>query len=487
MSDKHEIYHRTLSFLLGAALREALPERKVYAGYLLGGSYCYTFTHKAKLLEQEIDSLKAEMRRLIEQDIEIQSYNLNYAEALAYFEKDGQGDAALLLRQRGRALVRVNRLKDFITLYSEPLLPRTGLVSLFDILPCYGGFCLTFPREYGGGFREKIPENPKAFSVYHEYMKWGRITGVHSAGCINKIIAEGTIKEFIRINEAFQAKKLSTAADEIYKRQDEIKVVLIAGPSSSGKTTTSKKLSMHLKVLGIKAIEISLDDYYLHPDKAPKDENGQPDLECLEALDVDYLNKQLLDILDGKETTLPIYDFKTKTRRQGGTIRLNARREVLVIEGIHGLNDALTPQIKAKNKFKLYVSVFSQLGLDGHNRVSACSNRLLRRIVRDRQFRGASAQRTLAMWESVQRGAEKYILRFEDSADAVFNSAFDYEIPVLKCYAEPLLREIKPGDSEYGEAERLLDFLDNFTALPPQFVPGESILREFIGGSDFKY
>ncbi|MDR2098020.1 MAG: nucleoside kinase, partial [Spirochaetaceae bacterium] len=208
---------------------------------------------------------------------------------------------------------------------------------------------------------------------------------------------------------------------------------------------------------------------------------------CLEALDVDYLNKQLLDLFAGKEVTLPVFDFKTHERKEGKTIMLDSRREILVVEGIHGLNDALTPHIKAENKFKLYVSVLSQIGIDDHNRVSARDNRLLRRIVRDRQFRGMSAQRTMSMWESVQRGAEKYIFRFENSADAVFNSALDYEIPVLKCYAERLLREIKPEDAVYGEAERLLDFLDNFAVLPPQFVPGGSILREFIGGSDFKY
>ncbi|MDR0663370.1 MAG: nucleoside kinase [Spirochaetaceae bacterium] len=487
MSHKSEIYRRTLSFLVAAALREALPSRGVYAGHLLGGSYCYTFACAANVSERETDRLKEEMQRLIERDIEIRTFSLNYSEALAYFEKNGQEDTALLLRQRGKDTVKVNQLNDFLTLYGGPLLPRTGLVSLFDIIPCREGFFLDFPKEYGGGFTEKNPEVSKAFSVYKEYMKWGRITGAHSAGHVNRIIAEGRVKEFIRINEAFQAKKLSAIADEIYKRRDDIKVVLLAGPSSSGKTTTAKQLSTHLEVLGIRAINISLDDYYLHPDKAPKDENGQPDLECLEALDVDYLNKQLLDLLDGKEATLPVYDFKTRTRAQGRTIRLGARREVLIIEGIHGLNDALTPQIKAENKFKLYVSALSQIGLDGHNRVSSSDNRLLRRIVRDRQFRGMSARRTLAMWESVERGAEKYVFRFENSACALFNSAFDYEIPVLKCYAEPLLREIKPGYPEYVEAERLLYLLDNFTALPPQFVPGESILREFIGGSDFKY
>ncbi|MDR1256255.1 MAG: nucleoside kinase, partial [Spirochaetaceae bacterium] len=257
--------------------------------------------------------------------------------------------------------------------------------------------------------------------------------------------------------------------------------------SSSGKTTTAKRLSIYLKVRGIEAVVISLDDYYLHPDNVPKDENGKPDFECLEALDVDYLNRQLLDLFDGKEITLPVFDFKTHIRGEGRTISLGDRRKALVMEGIHGLNDALTPQIAAENKFKIYVSVLAQIAVDSHNRVSVRDNRLLRRIVRDNQFRGASARHTLATWDSVQRGAKKHIFRFENGADAVFNSALDYELPVLKCYAEHLLRGIEPETPEYAEAERLLNLLDNFNILPAQTVPGTSILREFIGKSDFKY
>jgi uridine kinase len=482
-----EIYRRTMIFVVAAAVHAALPRRAVYSGHSLSGAYYYTFTHGPQASEDEITALKTEIRRLIELDAEIRAVEINFGEAVEYFEKNKQKDTALLIRQRGNAFVKVNTLNGFTCLYCAPLLNRAGLLpSSFDVSLYREGFLLRFPPPGGGTIRE-FTENPKIFSAYNEYKKWGRITGVRSAGHINKLIEDGAIDEFIRLNEAFHAKKLIEISDEIYARRGSVKLVLIAGPSSSGKTTTAKRLSVYLKVFGIEATIISLDDYYMHPDKAPKNENGQPDLECLEALDVDYFNTQMLELFDGKEVTLPAFDFKTGLRGEGRKIRLGKRRETLIVEGIHGLNGALTRQIAAENKFKIYVSVLTQAGVDSHNRVSAGDNRLLRRIVRDNQFRGTSALRTLAVWDSVQRGAEKHIFRFEGSADAVFNSSLDYEMPVLKFCAEHLLRGINPQTAEYGEAERLLAILDNFNVLPPQAVPSDSILREFIGGSCFKY
>jgi uridine kinase len=331
-------------------------------------------------------------------------------------------------------------------------------------------------------------DNHHLFSVYSEQKKWGRIVGVHSVGLLNRMVSNRTIRDYIRIAEAFQEKKLAEIADRIYERRDDVKAVLIAGPSSSGKTTSAKRLSIALKVLGIEPIAISLDDYYVGTDKTPLDEKGQPDFECLEALDVPYLNQQLLSLLAGEEVVLPLFDFKLGKRKEEGgrKIRLD-RRTMLIIEGIHGLNDALTPQIKRETKFKLYVSALTQLNLDDHNRIPTSDNRLLRRMVRDYQFRGAGATRTFNMWPSVQRGERKHIFPFQNGADAAFNSALDYELAVLKFYAEPLLRSVKPGMKEYSEASRLLSFLENFAPIPPQYVPGTSILREFTGESEFKY
>jgi uridine kinase len=284
-----------------------------------------------------------------------------------------------------------------------------------------------------------------------------------------------------------QNKKIAAIADSIAERAGSVKVILLAGPSSSGKTTTAKKLSIQLRVMGFEPLAISLDDYFMDRERTPKDEKGEYDFECLEALDVEYLNEQLVALFGGQEIELPAFDFKSGTRRASGKrIALGGRR-ILVLEGIHGLNDELTPRVPKDQKFKVYVSALTQLNLDDHNRVSTTDNRLLRRMVRDYNFRGHSAEATLKMWPSVQRGERKHIFPYQNSADAAFNSAHDYEIGVLKIYAEPLLRTVKPTCREYSEARRLQSFLDAFTPIPAQSVPGDSILREFIGDSEFKY
>jgi uridine kinase len=349
------------------------------------------------------------------------------------------------------------------------------------------GFLLRFPGFGKGKTIDSFKDSPGLFSVYREYKRWGRIVGVHAVGHLNRMVADRTFRDYIRIAEAFQAKKIAEIADKIFRRRDTVKVILIAGPSSSGKTTTAKRLSIQLRVMGMVPVPVSLDDYYLNPDRAPKDEKGRPDLECLEALDVPYLNQQLVALLEGEEVDIPIFDFKTGTRKvRGKPIRLDDH-SILIVEGIHGLNDALTPQIEAEKKFKLYVSALTQLNLDDHNRIPTGDNRLIRRMVRDYQFRGTVAIKTLQMWPSVQQGEWKHIFPFQDEADAAFNSALDYELAVLKVYAEPLLRSVKPTMPEYAEAVRLLAFLENFASIPPQYVPGTSILREFIGESEFKY
>jgi uridine kinase len=281
---------------------------------------------------------------------------------------------------------------------------------------------------------------------------------------------------------------MSEIANQIYEKRDKIKMVLIAGPSSSGKTTSAKKLSIELMVSGLKPIAVSLDDYYRGTANTPKDENGEPDYECLEALDVPYLNEQLQSLYRGEEVTLPSYEFKTGERVKSGgeKIRLT-EQNILIVEGIHGLNDALTYSIDRSTKFKLYISALTQLNLDDHNRIPTSDNRLLRRMVRDSQFRGMTAAGTIKMWPKVQAGERKHIFSFQNTSDTAFNSALDYELSVLKYYADPLLRAVKPSMVEYAEAVRLLSFLENFTPIPPQYVPGTSILREFIGDSEFKY
>lgn len=481
------MYRRSLSFLLALAARDVFPNRNLYVGHSLGHSYYYSFGDEQPPTAEEIDRLEKTMKALVAEDIPIRFFYLSYADALRYFTETGQTDTALLLEQRSEALVPVNECRGFMDLCIAPLLPRTGLMEVFGLLPYEQGFLLRYPPTGWPLKLAELEKNTKLFAVYKEYKKWGRIVGVHAVGNLNTLVANRKIKDFIQIAEAFQAKKLAEIADQIYERQDKVKMVLIAGPSSSGKTTTAKRLAIQLKVLGIDPIPISLDDYYVNHDKTPLDEEGKPDYECLEALDVEYLNEQLLALFRGEEVEIPSYDFKSGMRRSGGRKIKMGSRSMLIVEGIHGLNDRLTPHIPREQKFKLYVSALTQLNLDDHNRVSTSDNRLIRRMVRDYQFRGNSAQGTLRMWPSVQRGEKKHIFPFQESADVAFNSALDYELSVLKVYAEPLLRSVKPTMPEYGEAVRLLSFLENFAPIPSHYVPGQSILREFIGESEFKY
>ncbi|MDR3337643.1 MAG: nucleoside kinase [Treponema sp.] len=481
------VNRRSLAFVLSASARELFPGRSLLIGHSLGSSYYYTFQDGKKTPAREIKALSAKMEELISADLPISAELLSYTEAAELFEKQGQDETVILLERRNEPVIWINRIGDFVNLYIEPLLPRTGILSVFELMVYEDGFLLRFPR-----LREKnvgpFEDSPKIFAVYKEYKKWGRIVGVHSAGELNRLVRNRTIKDFIRVAEAFQAKKMSEIADQIYRRRNDVKAILIAGPSSSGKTTTAKRLSIDLMVMGIEPIAVSLDDYYVGTALTPLDENGKPDFECLEALDIPFLNEQLISLFNGEEVSLPAFDFKAGTRREGGgkKIRMN-RRSMLIVEGIHGLNDKLTPKIARSAKFKLYVSALTQINLDDYNRVPASDNRLLRRMVRDSQFRGAGADWTIRMWPSVQRGERKHIFTFQDSADAAFNSALDYEISVLKFYAEPLLRSVKPNQAEYAESSRLLDFLENFSPILPQYVPGQSILREFIGESEFKY
>ena len=482
------IYRRTLSFVLAIAARNIFPGRGVYVGHSLGNSYYYTFSDGEKAQDGEVEKLANEMTKLVNEDLPITFKYLAYEEATWFFKKHNQADTALLLEQRSSPRIKVNECQGYMDIYVQPLLDRTGLLSVFELLPYKDGFLLRFPAIGKGKTIEPFKDEPQLFQIYNDYKNWGSIVGVRVVGELNSRIADRTFHDYIRIAEAHQARKIAEIAEQIYERRDSVKMVLIAGPSSSGKTTSTKRLAIELMVLGLKPIAIALDDYYRGTERTPKDENGEPDYECMEALDIPFLNEHLLALYRGEEITLPVYDFKTGSRKKSGgsNIRLDSQN-ILIVEGIHGLNDALTHSLERSTKFKIYVSALTQLNLDDHNRVPTSDNRLLRRMVRDSQFRSMQAAGTIRMWPKVQAGERKYIFPFQNTADATFNSALDYELSVLKYYADPLLRVIKPNMSEYTEAVRLLSFLENFTPIPPQYVPGTSILREFIGDSEFRY
>jgi uridine kinase len=483
------IYRRSLSFILAIAARELFPDRRLYVGHSLGNSYYYTFDSDDSPSKNEIAAIQKKMEALVKEDLPITFKYLAYEEALEIFRKNNQTDTALLLEQRSTARIKVYECKNNIDIYVETLVPRTGLLSSFELKSYQEGFLLRFPTVGKGRIIGPFTDEPKLFNIYSEYKKWGRIVGVRVVGDLNSLVAKRSIRDYIRIAEAHQARKMSEIAEQICERKDTVKTVLLAGPSSSGKTTSAKRLSIELLVLGIKPIAISLDNYYVGTDQTPKDEKGDPDYECLEAMDIQLLNDHLLALYRGEEVTMPDYDFRTGTRSSHGgkKIRMDERRTVLIVEGIHALNDKLTPNIPRDTKFKVYVSALTQLNLDDHNRIPTSDNRLLRRMVRDNQFRGKDAAGTIKMWPSVQAGERKHIFPYQNSSDAAFNSALDYELSVLKYYADPLLRAVKPGQWEYAEASRLYSFLENVAPIPPQLVPGTSILREFIGDSEFKY
>jgi uridine kinase len=482
------IYRRTLAFVLAIAARNIFPQDGVHIGHSLGNSYYYTFSSGDKTKDSDIKKLEEEMRSLVNKNLPITFKYLSYEEAVELFKENNQTDTSLLLEQRSSSYIKVNECQGYMDIYVQPLLERTGLLASFELMPYNEGFLLRFPGIGKGNEIDTFKDEPQIFKVYNEYKKWGKIIGVRVVGELNAKIANRTIKDYIRIAEAHQARMMGDIARQIYKQHDKIKLVLIAGPSSSGKTTSAKRLEIELMVSGLKPIAISLDDYYRGNDETPKDENGEPDWECLEALDIPYLNEQLQALYSGKEVTLPVYEFKTGNRKEGGGRKIKLEEDnILIVEGIHGLNDALTHSIDRGTKFKIYISALTQLNIDDHNRIPTSDNRLLRRMVRDSQFRGMEAAGTIRMWHKVQAGERKHIFPFQNSSDAAFNSALDYELSVLKYYADPLLRAIKPGRAEYAEAVRILSFLDNFTPIPPGLVPGTSILREFIGGSEFKY
>ncbi len=488
------IYRRSLAFLLAMAAKEVLPEYQLQIGHSLGYGYYYTFLSEEIPTEEEIKTLDRRMRDIVKNDEAIIYYYKSYADSYDYFLQSGQEDTILLLEHSNSDRIPIYECRGFLDLAVSPLVSNTSVLTSFELMQYENGFLLRFPSTKSKGQLEPFIDSPKIFSVYKEYKRWGKMAGIKSVGQLNKISTKGEIKDFIQVAEAFQNKKLAEIADTIYKNSSQKKIVLIAGPSSSGKTTTAKRLSIFLKVMGLEPVAIGLDDYFLGTEFAPKDENGDYDFEGLDALDVAYFNQQLVELLNGKEVEIPIFDFKAGARREPASekeaanrrIRLT-ERTILVIEGIHGLNDALSLQVPADNKFKLYVSALTQLNLDDHNRIPTSDNRLIRRMVRDSNFRNHTAAQTINMWPKVQRGERKHIFPFQDCADVAFNSALDYELAILKVFAEPLLRSVKPTMKEYTEASRILSFLENFSPLPSHYVPNQSILREFIGGSEFKY
>ncbi|MBF9015661.1 MULTISPECIES: nucleoside kinase [unclassified Oceanispirochaeta] len=482
------LYRRTLCFVLEMAARELFPSHRLFLSHSLGHSYYYHLLGNRCFSEEDLDLIKKRMKAIINEDHPIIPDLRSWKEARNYFEQMNQNDTVLLLKSSNSSKVRINRSDKYMALRHEILLPSTGFLKFFDIMPYSDGFLLRYPPSKTPDKLSPFKDEPLLFSIYSEYKAWGKILNADTVGKMNSMVADKKQSEhFIRVCESLHNKKIAKIADSILERKGDVKVILIAGPSSSGKTTFTKKLCIQLQVVGFNPVMVSLDDYYLPPDQVPEDEFGKPDLEALGALDVPLLNKNLLQLFKGEETEFPVFDFKKGGRQEQGRILKMDDRSILVMEGIHGLNRDLTPSIDPSAIFKVYISALTQLNLDDHTRIATTDNRLIRRMVRDHQFRNYDAEKTISIWPSVRRGEEKNIFPNQDRADAAFNSALDYELAVLRMYAEPLLKSISPDREVYAEAQRLLNFINNFSPLPSNMVPTDSILREFIGDSSFKY
>ena len=481
------IYRRSLCNVLAYCSQKLFPNRRLLIGHSISHGYYYTYENIDDLSEDDVKLLKTQMQNTISKDIPIETLKIPYNEAYKIFKEEGLVTAAKQLEYYAPPVIKINKIEDYCERNFGPCVKSTGCLKVFDIKKYGNGFLLRFPLTSTPEKLTEFSDEPKLFSIYSKYKKWGSLLNVTSVASLNSLIINRKVNDFVNISETFQERNIADIASQIASRK-QTKVVLIAGPSSSGKTTTSKKLSLQLQAIGFKPKIISLDNYYLDHSKTPRDENGNLDFECLEALDIDLLNKNLIDLFDSKEVIIPSYNFQEGKQNFDEKNKMKLEEnEILIMEGIHGLNDRLTPKIPNEYKFKIYLSALTQLNLDDHTRISTSDNRLIRRIVRDAQFRGKPADGTIAMWPSVRKGEEKHIYPFHNNADAILNTALDYELSVLKTFAEPLLKCVKPNMKEYAEACRLLKFLENFATIPPTAVPGRSIIREFIGNSSFKY
>lgn len=486
--DGVRVYSRSLSLVLFRAAEEVLPGCKVRIEHSLSkGIYGeIDCPNHQPLTEREIRLIAERMRTIIDADEPITKETIPLDQAIRLFEKDQRYDKVRLLKFREKPELHVYHCGNYTDYLYGYMTPSTGYLKQFELKYYLPGFILRFPNVQSPSAIPKFEEQRKLFRIYHEFEKWGRILEVGDVGALNQQIVEGKGGDLIRIAEALHEKKIAQIADQISADRDQIRLILIAGPSSSGKTTFAQRLAVQLRVNGLKPISISIDDYFVNRDQTPIGPDGLPDFECLEAIDLQLFNEQISSLIQGLPVKLPRYDFQKGQRHFRDEVLQITDEQPIIIEGIHGLNDRLTSEIPKDHKFKIYISALTQLNIDDHNRIPTTDNRIIRRIVRDHQFRGHDAVTTISLWPMVRRGEEQHIFPFQEEADVMFNSALIYELAVLKSYAEPLLAGITPDYPEYTEAKRLLKFLSYFKPLSDCEVPLNSIIREFLGCSCFR-
>lgn len=493
--DGRRTYLRSLCFVLQNAVRELFPDKVLVIDHSLpSGLYCKVIeTRKQEdgrcrtlaLTQEQLASVKSRMQEIVSADMPFRKEKIDAVTAEKMFEENNQPEKAELQKSLGKFICSVYFLDGHADTFHGPLLPSTGYLKVYDLLPFAEGFCLQFPSE--GDFSKVIPvkTQSKIAATLAEYSDWCSIIRINGIGALNKAISEGHAVELINLSEALHERKYAAIADQIYARRGQVKAVFIAGPSSSGKTSSSLRIALQCRVLGLVPKVIELDNYFVDREHTPKDSEGNYDFEALEAMDLKLLNSQLNDLFAGKEVELPKFDFKAGRSMPSGKRISLGEKEILIMEGIHALDPAMVPDVDNSKIFRVYASALTSLNVDENNNISTSDNRLLRRMVRDNRVRGITPEETITRWYSVRRGENCNIFPFQENADAAFNSALIYELPMLKYYAEPLLRRIAPSSPAYTEAVRLLKFLDYIVALSPDeisAIPPTSIMREFIGG-----
>lgn len=486
--DGQRMYLRSLSFILYAAVRNLWPHARLKIDHAISkGYYCEIEDMDKTFTEEDARMINDEMRSIIKQNIPIERKMVLTEMAIALLEKSGLLRKAELYRTYGRLYAPIFMLGDHVNFFYGHMLTSTGCVQNFGVEKYYDGFLLRFPVPANTDELEPAIKQDKLFGIFREHKKWAEILGVEDIPRLNAVKRAGKESDLIKISEALHEKKIVEIATAITQKRDKVNIVLVAGPSSSGKTTFSRRLSIQLAVNGLHAIEVSVDNFFVSRDLTPMDEAGNYDFEALEAIDIPYFNDFLLRLTAGEEVEVPRFDFHLGQRTFNGKKMKMEKDNILIIEGIHGLNPKMTPRIDPEKTYRIFVSALTQISIDEHTYIPTTDNRLLRRIIRDSKYRGYDALTTIQRWPSVRRGEEKHIFPYQENANIMFNSALIYELAVIKKHASPLLKQVKENTPEYSEAVRLLIFISYFETIPEEEIPPTSVLREFLGGSSFDY
>lgn len=479
-------YTRTLFFVLCKAVQDIYPATDVVIDIPVSNGFYVDIRLGRPVVDEDVNIIRRRMQEIIDARMPIRRFTVPTEEAVALFQEKGDVEKVKLLKTSGSIYTTYYKIGDYVDYYYGTLLTNTSQLYLFGLEKYYDGMLLRIPSLKNPDVLGEMTRQDKMFEIFKEHHRWQSILGIRTVGDFNQAIDSNHSTDIINISEALQEKKIAKIAEEIASRKG-VKLVLLAGPSSSGKTTSCKRLSIQLAVNGLKPLQISLDDYFVDREKTPKDASGEYDYESIYALDLDLINEQFNALFRGEEVELPKYDFQSgKSKKSGNKLKMNDNN-VLVVEGIHALNPELTAHIPQEQIFRVYASALTTILLDNHNYIPTTDNRLLRRIIRDYKYRGVSAQETIHRWPSVRAGENKWIFPFQENADAMLNTAMLYELAVIKMQAEPLLQQVPENCEEYAEAYRLLKFLKYFKGIPYNNLPPTSLLREFLGGSSFHY